>query len=207
MCVCDFFVVTHQHFSLCRTIVHTHSTHTPSLLHWQEYLITSSNFKQVCELTRTPPPLSPPRLPSRTYTHLTVKCLWVCFVIIKWQMTLWAAATLKWNVFFKAGGNRPRKRQSRLRKFGQSGERHTHAHTQRLAFKSIFMKCSRSVEMCFSKSIYSVTFTNKSPKPTGHSLEAKWTNHSLPTCQIRTHRGTIWHAPGDVIFWWSEQLS
>lgn len=84
-----------------------------------------TNFKPVYELTRTPPPLSPRRLPSRTYTHLTVKCLWVCFVIIKWQMTLWAAATLKWNVFFKAGGNRPCKRQSRLRKFGQSKERHT----------------------------------------------------------------------------------
>lgn len=89
--------------------------------------------KQVYELPRTPPSLSPRRLPSCTYTHLTVKCLWVCFVIMKWQMTLWAAATLKWNVLFKAGGNRSCERQSRLRKFGQSREKthtHTHRHSQ-----------------------------------------------------------------------------
>lgn len=54
-----------------------------------------------------------------TQTHSAGKCLWVCFVIIKWQMTLWAAATLKWNVFFKAGGNRLCKYQSKLRKFRQ----------------------------------------------------------------------------------------
>lgn len=39
-------------------------------------------------------------------------------------MTLRAAATLKWNVFFKAGGIRLCKRQSRLRKFRQGRERH-----------------------------------------------------------------------------------
>lgn len=65
------------------------------------------------------------------HTHLTETCLWVFSVIIKWQMTLRGAATLKWNVFFKAAGKGSFKRQSRLRKFGrESGNAATQAtHT------------------------------------------------------------------------------
>ncbi len=109
--------------------------------------VSDGVFKLQTSLWARKDALSPPRLPSRTYTHSTVKCLWVCFVIIKWQTTLWAAATLKWNVFFKAGGNRPCKRQSRLRKFRQGRETHTHTHahthTAQWSFSSYF--CSRSV--------------------------------------------------------------
>lgn len=36
--------------------------------------------------------------------HLTGESLQFCFIIIKWQLTLLAAATLKWNVFSKVGG-------------------------------------------------------------------------------------------------------
>lgn len=47
-------------------------------------------------------------------------------------MTLRAAATLKWNVFFKAAGNRLCERQSRLWKFRQGREKHINSQDPKL---------------------------------------------------------------------------
>lgn len=61
---------------------------------------SSQGLRRHC---RPPRPSARP-LPPRT--HLTETCLWVFSIIIKWQMTLRGAETLKWNVFFKAAGGK-----------------------------------------------------------------------------------------------------
>lgn len=135
-----FFLVTYQHLLLPPKPQKTHQTLSSDGSIWSG--LQTSN-KPMSPQGRH----YPSHLPDFLHAHMHIHTLdsempWVCVVIIKWQMTLWVAATLKWNVFLKAGGNRPCKRQSRLRKFRQGRDRHTrtHMHTLHALIRGIYCK-------------------------------------------------------------------
>lgn len=103
-----------------------------SELKWRNYLILSQKFSQAHEDAR-----HPPHLLFFLYMHLTAESLRVCFVIIRRQMTSWAAAALKWNVcVFKAAGgagtdpadfSQGRGSLERVKKTHAGAHPHTHA--------------------------------------------------------------------------------